>query len=344
MNLLKKLAIGGTIAYGSINLARSLARHRRVFPWRGKRVLITGGSRGLGLVIARQLADQGARLAIIARSAEDLEAARAELECKGGEVIARSCDVRDASQVHEVVQRITEEWGGVDVLFNVAGVIEVGPFDAMTAADFENSMRTNCWGALHTIKEVLPGMRERGFGRILNVASVGGKRAVPHMLPYAASKFALVGLSNGLRAELRHENIFVSTACPGLMRTGSPRNATFKGQHRKEYAWFSIGDSLPLVSMSAEKAASQIIRGAQEGRGEFIVCNPTNISLYLQSVFPELTSDFLAIMGTVLPAMGGIGKQAAYGFESQSEWSPSLLTRLTEEAARRNHQIGYDPE
>ncbi|WP_339749327.1 SDR family oxidoreductase [uncultured Rubinisphaera sp.] len=339
MNLLQKVAIGGGLAVGGLSLARYLIRQSRTFSWRDKRVVISGGSRGLGLVIARQLADQGARLAICARSADDLAKVKSELEYRGASVMVVPCDIREQDQVQEAMQQIRAEMGSVDVLFNVAGIIEVGPFDSMTAFDFENSMQTNCWGALHMIKEVLPGMRANGFGRIVNVASMGGKRAVPHMLPYAASKFALVGLSNGLRAELKHENIFVTTACPGLMRTGSPRNATFKGKHREEYAWFSIGDSLPLISMNAEQAAAQIIRGAQEGRGEFIVTSPMNIAIHLQSMFPELTRDLLAVMDTILPAMGGIGKKAARGFESESTWAPSVFTQLSQEAARQNNQL-----
>ncbi|APZ91806.1 SDR family NAD(P)-dependent oxidoreductase [Fuerstiella marisgermanici] len=343
MSTLKKLAIGGSLAFVGLRLARYAIRQSRRFDWQGKRVLITGASRGLGLVIARQLADKGARLAICARSADDLREAKRQLEAQGAEVHTVPCDVRDRSQVTEAVRSIEAELGGIDVLINVAGIIEVGPFDAMTNDDFEDSMATNCWGALNTIKEVLPGMKARGFGRITNIASMGGKRAVPHMLPYAASKFALVGLSNGLRAELLHENIFVTTACPGLMRTGSPRNAKFKGQHRYEYAWFSIGDSLPLVSMDVEQAAAQIIRGCEEGRGEFVVTSPLNIAIHLQSLFPELTRDILALMATVLPKMGGIGQQAARGYDSESAAAPSFLTELSQRSARENNQYGYEP-
>lgn len=98
-------------------------------------------------------------------------------------------------------------------------------------------------------------MRRQRGGRIVNVSSVGGKIGVPHLLPYTASKFALTGLSEGLRVELKRERILVTTVCPGLMRTGSPRNALFRGKHKREYAWFAIADSLPLLSISAESAA-----------------------------------------------------------------------------------------
>lgn len=339
MNTVKKIAVTAAVAYGGLHLARMIVRRRRRFDWRGKRVVITGGSRGLGLVIARRLADAGAKLAICARDEKAVYLAAAELRGRGAEVVAAACDVRDDDQVASFIGRVAEQFGGVDVLFNVAGIITVGPLDSMTQADFEDSMNTNCWGALNLARHALPQMRAQGWGRIVNVASLGGKRAVPHMLPYAASKFALVGLSNGLRAELKHENIFVTTACPGLMRTGSPRNANFKSQHRHEYALFSISDSLPVMSMSAEAAADQIIEACRQGRGEIFIHGPLNVTIALQQMFPELAQEILAVGASVLPKMGGIGRSAAKGYQSESAWSPSMLTTLTQRAAAANNEM-----
>ncbi|MCM2373633.1 SDR family NAD(P)-dependent oxidoreductase [Aporhodopirellula aestuarii] len=338
MNTITKLAVAATAGFAGVEIAKRLVRRSRDFDWQGKRVVVTGGSRGLGLVIARQLADRGARIAITARNKTNLANAASDLRQRGADVIAHPCDVRDPEQVSEFIDRVTEQFGGVDVLFNVAGIITVGPLESMTPDDFRDSMQTNCWGALHTSMKVIPLMRNAGWGRIVNIASIGGKRAVPHMLPYAASKFALVGLSNGMRAELKHENIFVTTACPGLMRTGSPRHAIFKGQHRKEYAWFSIGDSLPMISMDVETAAEQILTACRQGRGEVFIHSPMNITIALQNLFPELTNDLLARVATVLPKMGGIGQQSAKGHESESIWSPSVLTTLTQESAAANNQ------
>ena len=331
--------MGAGIGVAGLMTARAIVRNLRRFSWDQKRVLVTGGSRGLGLVIARQLASKGVRLAICARTPEQLKRAVDELRTSGGDVIGIECDVRDPDSVKNMFAQVEHAYGNVEVLFNVAGVIEVGPFDSMTMDDFENSMQTNCWGTLRTIQAALPGMRVQGWGRIMNIASLGGQRAVPHMLPYAASKFATVGMSNGLRAELKHENILVGTACPGLIRTGSPRNAMFKGKHRKEYAWFSIGDSLPLMSMSAEEAASQIIEACQQGRGEFIVASPLNLVIHMQRYFPTLTQEILALMDQLLPEAGGIGTEAVRGYESQSKWSPSELTVLNEQAAKANNEI-----
>ena len=331
------LAAGASLA--AALTARAAVRRTRRFSFAGKAVLIAGGSRGLGLVLARQLVAAGARVAILARTPADLEAAERELLSRGGEVLALRCDVSRQEEVRSAVQQVLRRFGGVDLLFNVAGIIQVGPLEAMTPEDFQRAMGVHFWGPLHTTLEVLPDMRRHGWGRIVNVASLGGKRAVPHMLPYTASKFALVGLSNGLRTELAKDGILVTTVIPSLVRTGSPRNALFKGQHRKEHAWFSIADALPGVAMSAERATAEILRACRDGEREVLLRNPVNIAVALQSYFPGTTQALLGVVGRLLPRMGGIGQRAAYGYESQSRWSPSLLTRAGDAAARRNNEM-----
>lgn len=337
-DLVKRLLVLGGIGVATVVAAKAVIRSSRWFNFRGRSVLVTGGSRGLGLVLARQLVDAGARVTICARTAADLAEAEAELRARGGEVLAVQCDIRNRDDVAELVEQAAQRFGHVEVLFNVAGTIQVGPLDAMTKDDFEDAMATNCWGPLNTTLAVLPAMRMRRWGRIVNVASIGGKQAIPHMLPYTASKFALVGLSNGLRTELLRDGIYVTTVCPTLMRTGSAPRATFKGQHRKEYAWFSIGASLPGITSSAESAARQIITACQNGDREVIVGNP----LYkLQRLAPGLVHEFMEIVGRLLPEMGGIGQQAARGYESYSKVSPSILTRLGDAAALANNEAPF---
>jgi NAD(P)-dependent dehydrogenase (short-subunit alcohol dehydrogenase family) len=318
--------------------ARAALRRSRRFSFAGRTAFVTGGSRGLGLVLARQLLDAGARVSIVARTAADLEAAERELR-ERGDVLAFPCDVSRLDEVHSAVQQTLARFGAIDLLFNLAGIIQVGPFEAMLREDFHRAMDVHFWGPLNTTLEVVPHMRGRGWGRIVNVASLGGKRAVPHMLPYTASKFALVGLSNGLRAELAKDGILVTTVCPSLVRTGSPRNALFKGQYRKEYAWFSIADSLPGVAMSAERAAAQIMRACRDGEREVVLRNPVNVAVALQAMLPGTTQALLGALARFLPGMGGIGQFSAYGYQSSSRWSPSVLTRLGDAAARRNNEM-----
>jgi Short-chain dehydrogenases of various substrate specificities len=324
---------------GALLAVRAVVRRWREYDFKDKTVLITGGSRGLGLVLAREFAREGARIAICARDTEELDRARRDLKQRGAQVLAVPCDVTDRAQVFEMVHSVREHFGGIDVLVNNAGVIQVGPFEVMTLEDYEEAMRVHFWGPLYTMLAVLPEMQKRRAGRIVNISSIGGKISVPHLVPYSASKFALVGLSEGLRAELQKDGVLVTTVCPGLMRTGSPRNAIFKGQHRAEYAWFSISDSLPVTSMNAERAASQIIDACRRGDAEVVLTIQAQLAVKFHGLFPGLTADMLGIVNRLLPGPGGIGRRRAKGKDSESAVAPSLLTALTEAAARDNNEI-----
>ncbi len=330
------LTVGGAAA---LLTARAVVRKWNELDLRGKSVLITGGSRGLGLEMAREFARQGARVAICARDTDELVNANRMLFDEGYTVLPLTCDVTDQKQVIAMMGEIKKAYGQIDVLVNNAGIISVGPVEEMTLADFEQAMQTNYFASLYTILAVLPEMKARGNGHIVNIASIGGKVSIPHLVPYSASKFALAGLSKGLRAELKKDGISVTTVYPGLMRTGSPRNATFKGQHRAEYAWFSISDSLPLTSMSAERAARQIVSACKNGTGEIVLSLAAKIAAQVHTNFPATTTAALGLVNQLLPAPGGLGQAAATGKESESEASPSWLTQLNEEAAVRNNQI-----
>ncbi len=314
---------------------------RRPLYWSlaGRVVLLTGGSRGLGLALARHLLAEGAHVAMCARDQDTLERARNDLEQCGGSVFALQCDVTDRDAVTRMVQNVMDRFGTIDALINNAGTIAVGPVETMDIEDFSRAMNVNFWGPLYATLAVLPGMRRRRSGRILNIASIGGKISVPHLLPYSASKFALVGLSEGLRAELRADGVEVTTVCPGLMRTGSSRHAMFKGQHHKEYAWFSISDSLPGLSMDADRAAREVVEALKRGYAERVLSVPARIGVGAHAVFPGLTAEILAIVGRLLPGTTFLsGQRALKGEASTSTWLPSWLVRREERVEQRYNQ------
>ncbi|MBC7921043.1 MAG: SDR family oxidoreductase [Ferruginibacter sp.] len=332
---------------GALLATRAIVRNTRFYELRNKTVLITGGSRGLGLVVARQLAQQGARLAICARDAAELARAERDLTQRGAEVFAVTCDVTVQSEVVEMVGRVGEHYGSIDVLINNAGVIQVGPTENMALREYEEAMQTHFFAPLYTMLAVIPGMQRRQAGRIVNVSSFGGKVSAPHLVPYCASKFALVGLSKGFRSELGKDGILVTTVCPGLIRTGSPRNVVVKGQHRPEYAWFKIGDSIPLLSATAEDAANQIIGALRHGDAELVITVPAKVASVVNELFPEFTADALMLINRFLPgpAADGMDNQRKRGHQSESPRSQSGLTRLTDEAAAANNEMpGNDPE
>ena len=335
----ERFLLGLATAAAAMAVAARGMRNRHAISFDGRVVVITGGSRGLGLVLARQLAAEGARLCLLARDRDELDRARAQLPADA-EVLSIRCDVRRRADVRLAMDVILERWTAVDVLINNAGIVQVGPLEHMTAADFENAMATHFWGPLHMMFEAVPAMRRRGFGRIVNIASIGGRIAIPHMAPYSASKFALVGLSDAVRAELDQYGIRVTTVCPGLMRTGGPLNADVKGRHEAEYAWFAIADSLPGLSMSAERAARQILEACRYGDPELTLTVPAKLAVRINHAAPATVGRVLSLVNRILPAATGAeGDRRRRGRESQSRWSESLATALTQRAAANNNEL-----
>jgi NAD(P)-dependent dehydrogenase (short-subunit alcohol dehydrogenase family) len=329
---------------GVAALASTVWRNRRgSYELTGRTVLITGGSRGLGLVLARLAVAEGARVAICARDEQELARARQDLLTYGAtekEVLALARDLTDAAEVRALVAEVETRLGGIDVLINNAGIILGGPLENMDARDFEDSMNTHFWAPFHAMQAVLPGMRQRGEGRIVNISSLGGKVAIPHLTAYSASKFALVGLSEGFRAELSQHGIFVTTVCPGLLRTGSTGHAEIKGQHKKEYAWFSIADAMPGFTMSAEQAARRIWNASRRGDGELILTLPAKLLAAFHGLLPGTTVDVLAWVNRALPATGEseAANERRKGYESETPLTRSFLTTLNQQEAKRNNE------
>lgn len=315
-----------------------VARPRRI-SMRDQVVVIAGGSRGLGLVMARQLAREGAKLVLLARSPDELDEARRQVETQGGTAMTITCDVRDRDEVVAAVDRVVAEHGRIDVLINNAGVIQVGPLEHMTIEDFEESLDVHFWGPLYAIWAVLPHMRGRGKGRIVNICSVGGKVAIPHLLPYCAGKHALAGMSEGMGHELRKDGIFVTTVYPGLMRTGSIVNVDVKGQREKEYAWFAIGDSLPFVAVDAERAANKIIDACRRGQLRLTISLPARALTVLNVVTPGAFARVTGLVNRLLPKPAGPeGDVGEPGREHESSVTRSFLTALGRKAAARNNE------
>lgn len=319
---------------------RHLIRRRRKLDLAGRVVLITGGSRGLGLALAREFARRRAEVALCARDAEELHDAAEDIRGRYPvPVHTFTCDLRDRGDIARLIRNVEMTCGDIDVLVNNAGTISVGPLETMTDADFREAMDVNFWSAVHTTMTVLPGMKARREGRIVNIGSIGGKVPVPHMAAYCASKFALVGFSSALRTELARDGILVTTVNPGLMRTGSPRNAKFKGQHRAEYAWFSISDSLPGLSMGANRAARRIVDATVYGESEALLGLPALLASKLHGLAPALSLEMTALANWLLPGAGGAMYGVHRGQDSESWITRSIFRKLGHKAEREFNQF-----
>jgi NAD(P)-dependent dehydrogenase (short-subunit alcohol dehydrogenase family) len=306
--------------------------------------LVTGGSRGLGLALGRELARQGCRLAICARDEAELAVAESDLERHGADVLTVVCHVADRDQVAAMVDAVGQRYGQIDILVNNAGVIVVAPLETLTDADLEREMAINFWGVVNTALAVLPGMRQRNRGRIVNITSIGGKIAMPHMLPYTCAKFAAVGFSSGLRAELADTGVSVTTVVPGLMRTGSYMHAEFGDDPPDEYRWFALGASAPYpITISAERAARLIEDVAKRGAAEYSFPFTATTAGRVSGLLPGVNAAVLALVDWVMPEPPGSRTGIAPGAVVASGMEAPLLeavTTLGRAAAREYNEMG----
>lgn len=318
---------------GSRILAKTSRRER--LNLQDKVVLITGGSRGLGLAMAKDFGSRGARLAICARDMGELENARNLLGKEGISATTFVCDVTKKSEIESLVEQVIGQFGRIDVLVNNAGLIKVAPLESLEFADFDDAMNLMFWAPFHLTMTVLPHMRKLSSANIVNIASIGGRVSVPHLLPYSCAKFALVGFSNGLAAELQSHNIDVLTVCPGLMRTGSYLHAEFKGKVENEFGWFSLLGNLPGFSVAADYAAKQI-REATEGRKHNCTISlPAKILIGIDSLMPELTQTLFGKVSSLLPGPGTKSSVPGEAVNSRFGGLFQALTTLGRQAAQR---------
>jgi NAD(P)-dependent dehydrogenase (short-subunit alcohol dehydrogenase family) len=324
---------------GAMAFAASLAiRLQRRISFNGRVVLITGGSRGLGLALAREFAREGARLALVARDEAMMNRAAIDLEKRGAEVFTVLADLRDREQAENAVKLTLGRFGSIDVLINNAGIITVGPLEEMEPGDFENALATHAWAPLFMMNAVVPQMKKRNQGRIVNIASIGGKIAVPHLGPYSMSKFALVGLSDSYRNELARHGVRVTTVCPGLMRTGSHINAMFKGRQKREFAWFSLASATPVTSMAASRAAKKIVRACRYGQPQLIISWQARLAALGAALFPNLAANILGAINRTLPGAEGGQEDAKPGWECRSNFPPAFVTRLSDQASEEYNE------
>jgi short-subunit dehydrogenase len=326
-------AIGLLAGLGVVAVVHFLRR----YTFRGRVVLITGGSRGLGLVMAREFGAKGASLMLVARDGEELDRAAVELRSTGVRVETYVGDVAEASVPEAAVTETMRTFGRLDVLINNAGMILVGPLENMTEEDFARAMAIHFWAPLRFMTAARGHLRVTK-GRIVNIISIGGKIAIPHLAPYSASKFALAGLSDAFRAELAREGIKVTSVFPGLLRTGSHLQALFKGQVEKEYAWFALGSATPLTSMSARRAVRQIVAACRDGIPQLIISRQARLAALAAALFPNLTARITGIANRVLPDGGASGKPMP-GWKAAQGNPPRTLMVLANRASSANNEI-----
>ncbi|MEN9225704.1 MAG: SDR family oxidoreductase [Thermostichus sp. HHBFW_bins_43] len=269
-------------------------------------VLITGASEGIGRATAFVFARGGYRLALAARTTETLKQTAIDLEQSlNAEVLAIPTDVTQPEQVQSLVQATLERYGRIDCLINNAGICLSGPFLQTTPEHWQRLMAVNFWGYLHMIRAVLPDMQKRKQGQIINVGSIGGKMPLPQMSAYCASKYAVSGLTEALRLELKPQGIQVIGVHPGLVSSdflkravfldevepdaspnGKPQSAGGQAREQMQQALESFWVSRP------EEVAEAIWEAARQSKSEVVV-GMAQWAVGAYTLFPGLVSPML---------------------------------------------------
>jgi NAD(P)-dependent dehydrogenase (short-subunit alcohol dehydrogenase family) len=239
---------------------------------------VTGASRGLGLEIARELAGEGARLTLVARDGERLEQAVGSLRTTT-DVLALPADVGDVDQVEGAVAAAVARFGGLDVLVNNAGVVGFGRAEEVPVERYATAMAVHFWGPLHAMRAAFPHLRRTGDGRVVNVTAIEGRVGLPRLAPWAASKGALAALSQSVRAEWLRERVWVTTVCPGPIRSGP--------------SWAIL--RAPGLSIDPARAARQVIRACRRGDAELVLPASARLLVRFHALAPGPASRLTAL-------------------------------------------------
>ncbi len=240
---------------------------------RGQVAIISGASSGIGRATALALAAEGARLALAARSADRLRATADEIKAQGGEALALPTDVTHREQVERLVRETLDHWGRLDVVVANAGQYIRCPVRELTVAAVERSLAVNFYGGLHLALAALPTLLAQGSGHLIFVTSMDGKKGLPPDAPYVAAKFALTGLAEVMRQELRGSGVAVTTVLPG--RVDTPMIETLR------VPWIS-------AKVPPEAVAGAIVRAVYRSRPEVIVPRWAKVLVYVNTVSPRL--------------------------------------------------------
>ena len=256
---------------------------------RGTTAVVTGASRGIGVHIARALAKQGVNLSLAARSEAELDAVCTEITALGVKAIATRCDVTNADDRAQLIERTEAELGPVDILVNNAGIETAARFEKSTPDELVDTIQVNLIAAMLLTRSVLPGMLDRKRGHIVNIASGAGKVGVPFAVAYSTSKHGLVGFTNSLRCEYMDSPVGFSVVCPGFV--------TETGRYAR---WEDRGVKAPKVvgRSSPDKIGHVVVKCITKNRGEVLVNQPPVRPLVvLLNIAPQLMPRVMKLFG-----------------------------------------------
>lgn len=307
--MIQRIAACSVGLLGAVAALVATRRARRI-DLRDRVVVVTGGGRGLGLAISREFLARGCKLAICGRDGEVIARAVAELRMHGGDAFGMACDASEPGQVADFIAATLERFGAIDILVNNAGQVFFGPLAELEPDDLESALRNTFWVQYRPTMAVLPHMRARGSGRIVNVTSGAGKLPIPHHGAYVAGKFAATGWSQVLTSELRKDGILVSTITPPPLADGAPLHTHFNGRRDEEFKWFTLGLTTRWMATDPVRAARVVVDAAAHGDRERAVSPMAWLAIRAQGLAPGLMSWLWSRFDRLLPPPGPPGQSS----------------------------------
>ena len=251
--------------------------------FKNKVVVITGASSGIGEAAAEQFAKKGANIVLVARRKDRLEEVEKKLSKYSIKILVQVCDVSDKKQVKQMSETVIDTFSKIDILVNNAGFVIYGKVEELSIEDIESQMQTNYFGMINCTKHFLPHFLKQNSGHMVNVASVGGSFGIPGIASYCATKFAMLGFSEGLRHELHETNVGVTVVSPIMVRTALFDHPSFKNFTKRATG----------ISLSSETVANAIIKAANSSRLEIVVPSVVRIAIWFKQTFPFLINPIL---------------------------------------------------
>ena len=270
--------------------------------FRGKSIVVTGASSGIGADCALAFGEQGANVALLARRTAPLEELAGRIIKAGGKALALQCDVTDRARVFWAIEQARDAFGTIDILINSAGVLIPDAVEQLRPEDLERMMATNLYGAVNAMHAVLPIMRRKKAGNIVNVASLAGRRGVSPLGGYSATKFALVGLTEALRVELFGTGVHVSLVMPGVIDTPMARVAQMHAE--------SLKGMPTMMAMPVRWVTWAILAAAAFGLTEVDVPPGAAVAEKLASLFPGVTDALMSVGSRILQGAGAMASGA----------------------------------
>jgi len=305
LNITKLLAWTFMAGIGGLAGYFAFKRKKRQFTYQGKVVLVTGGARGLGYIMARQLVEEGAKVIICARDADQLDKAYVLLRNHGEVTYPYVCDITEKENIVQLAYFIKKRFGRLDVLINNTGTITINPIEQLPLNNYKKFIESHLWGPMQLVRVLIPLLSKSREAKIVNIFSVGGKISLAKSQPYDVNEIVHAVFYDNISRVITGKNIKLTAIYPEFKDQDLPVNLKLKGHSEQELAWSKFNESRPLISLYAENVGKQILKTAQIGKKTLTLPFPRELARIVNNINTELNLTLCQLVDHLVPHDSG---------------------------------------